>query len=114
MAWDDWVFGALTGGLYNVGKTAYKAGKAAEQAGDAIEEFADGAGTALAGIGSTITKLGIDIGSFLKEMEELITIKRLTPRNEEDLWDEEVERLNALRQKERDAGDPNYFYKEQK
>ena len=100
MAWDDWVFGALTLGAYNVGKTAYKAGKAAEQAGDSVEEFADGAGTALAAISSTITKLGIDISSFLKEIEELITIKRLTPRNEDDLWDEEVERLNALRQKE--------------
>lgn len=100
MEWDDWVFGAATGGLYNVGKTAYKAGKAAEQAGDAVEEISDGAGTALAAIGSTVTKLGKDMSSFLKEMEELLTIKRLTPRDEDDLWDEEVERLNALRQRE--------------
>ncbi len=95
MSWDDWVFGALTGGLYNVGKTAYKAGEAADQAGDAIEEIADGAGTALAAVGSTVTKLGKDMSSFLKEMEELLTVKRLTPRDEDDLWDEEVERLKA-------------------
>ncbi len=100
MGWDDWVFGALTGGLYNVGKTAYKAGEAAEQAGDAVEEIADGAGTALAAIGSTVTKLGKDLSSFLKELEELITIKRVAPRSEDDLWDEEVERLKALRQRE--------------
>jgi len=100
MSWDDWVFGALTGGLYNVGKTAYKAGEAADQAGDAIEEIADGAGTALAAVGSTVTKLGKDMSSFLKEMEELLTVKRLTPRDEDDLWDEEVERLKALRKRE--------------
>jgi hypothetical protein len=100
MAWDDWVFGALTGGLYNVGKTAYKAGKAADKAGDAIEEISDGAGTALAAVGSTVTKLGKDMSSFLKEMEELLTVRRLTPRDEDDLWDEEVERLEALRQRE--------------
>jgi hypothetical protein len=33
-------------------------------------------------------------------LEELITIKRAVPRNEDDLWDEEVERLAALRKKE--------------
>jgi len=100
MAWDDWVFGALTGGLYNVGKTAYKAGKAADKAGDALEEISDGAGTALAAVGSTVTKLGKDLSSFLKEMEEMLTVRRLTPRDEDDLWDEEVERLEALRQRE--------------
>lgn len=102
MAWDDWVFGIATGGLYNVGKTVYKAGKAADEAGDAIEEIADGAGTALAAVGSTITKLGKDLSSFLNELEELLTIKRVTARNEDDLWDEEVERLTALRQYEAD------------
>jgi hypothetical protein len=100
MAWDDWLFGALTGGLYNVGKTAYKAGEAADQAGTAIEEISDGAGTALAAIGSTVTKLGKDLSSFLKELEELITIQRVAPRSEDDLWDEEVERLKALRKSE--------------
>ncbi len=100
MAWDDWVFGALTGGLYNVGKTAYKAGKAADKAGDALEEISDGAGTALAAVGSTVTKLGKDLSSFLKELEELLTIKRVAPRSEDDLWDEEVERLKALRKRE--------------
>jgi hypothetical protein len=100
MAWDDVIFGVATGGLYNVGKTVYKAGKAADAAGDALEEISDGAGTALAAIGSTITKLGKDMSSFLKELEELITIKRVAPRSEDDLWDEEVERLSALRQRE--------------
>jgi hypothetical protein len=102
MAWDDIVFGVLTAGLYNVGKTAYKAGEAADQAGDALEEISDGAGSALAVLGSTINKLGKDISSFIKELEELLTIKRITPRDENDLWDEEVERLNALRQLEAD------------
>lgn len=105
MAWDDVVFGVLTGGLYNVGKTAYKAGEAADQAGDAVEEIADGAGSALAILGSTVNKLGKDISSFLKELEELLTIKRITPRDEDDLWDEEVERLNKLRQLESDLLD---------
>jgi hypothetical protein len=100
MSWDDIVFGIATAGLYNVGKTAYKAGEAADQAGDALEEIADGAGSALAVLGSTINKLGKDISSFIKELEELLTIKRLTPRDEDDLWDEEVERLNALRERE--------------
>jgi hypothetical protein len=100
MGWDDVVFGAMTGGLYNVGKTAYKAGEAADEAGDAIEEISDGAGTALAAVGSTITKLGKDMSSFLKELEELLTIKRVTPRSEDDLWDEEVARLQALRARE--------------
>lgn len=102
MAWDDWVFGIATGGLYNVGKTVYKAGKAADEAGDAIEDIADGAGTALAAVGSTITKLGKDLSSFLNELEELLTIKRVTARSEDDLWDEEAERLTALRQYEAD------------
>lgn len=102
MAWDDWVFGVATGGLYNVGKTVYKAGKAADEAGDAIEDIADGAGTALAAVGSTITKLGKDLSSFLNELEELLTIKRVTARSEDDLWDEEAERLSSLRQYEAD------------
>ncbi len=100
MAWDDWVFGVATGGLYNVGKTAYKAGEAAEEAGDAVEEIADGAGSALAAVGSTITKLGKDMSSFMKELEELLSIDRLTPRDSDDLWDAEVERLEKLRQRE--------------
>lgn len=95
MAWDDIVFGVLTGGLYNVGKAAYQAGGAAEEAGDAAEQ----AGVAIAVIGSTIESVGKQLESLLKETEELITIKRLTPRDESDLWEEEKERLDALRQK---------------
>lgn len=100
MAWDDWVFGVLTGGAYNVGKTVYKAGKAADQAGDAIEQIADEAGSALAIIATTFTELGHDLDSFLNELEELMTIKRVVPRNLDELWDEEVERYNGLKQKE--------------
>ena len=102
MAWDDWVFGIATGGLYNVGKTVYKAGEAADEAGDALEEISDGAGSALAAVGSTVTKLGKDLSSFLKELEELLTIKRVTARSEEDLWDEEVDRLTKLREYEQE------------
>lgn len=102
MAWDDWVFGIATGGLYNVGKTVYKAGKAADEAGDALEEISDGAGSALAAVGSTVTKLGKDLSSFLKELEELLTIKRVTARSEDDLWDEEVDRLSKLREYEQE------------
>lgn len=100
MAWDDIVFGVLTGGLYNVGKAAYKAGEAADSAGDALDdvgEAAEEAGIALAIIGSTVETLGKQLTSLLEEIEELITIKRLTPRDESDLWEEEKERLYDLR-----------------
>ena len=100
MAWDDVLFGVLTGGAYNVGKTIYQAGKAADKAGDALDEIADGAGAALATVSSTITKLAKDVSSFIKELEELLTIERLTPRSEDELWDEEAKRLKALRQRE--------------
>ncbi len=93
MAWDDWVFGILTGGLYNVGKAAYQAGGAAEQAGNAAEQ----AGTALAVIGTTAEEVGRQLTSLLKETEELITIKRLSPRDESELWEEEKKRLADLR-----------------
>lgn len=102
MGWDDVVFGVLTGGAYNVGKTVYQAGDAAEQAGDALEEISAGAGNALAIFSSTFARLGKDMSSFLKELEELLTVKRVAPRDEDDLWDEEVERLDALRAMEAD------------
>ncbi len=91
MAWDDWVFGALTGGLYNLGKSAVNA---MGGVGDAAEE----AGVAIANIGSTVETLGKQLTSLLKETEELITIKRSAPRDEADLWDEEKELLEDLRQ----------------
>lgn len=93
-SWDDYLFGALTGGLYNVGKAAYKAGEAAEDAGNAAEQ----AGVALATIGGTIETVGEQLTSLLKEAEELITIKRLTPRDESDLWEDEKERLDDLKE----------------
>jgi hypothetical protein len=94
MGWFDVVAGIATGGLYTIGKAAYQAGNAAESAGDAAEE----AGLAIAVIGSTIETLGEQLISTLKEAEELLTINRLTPRSEADLWDEEKLRLNALKQ----------------
>jgi hypothetical protein len=90
-SWDDYVFGIATGGLYNLGKGAVKAGEAAEEVGSAV-----------AVIGKTITDLGRELGSFINELEDLITIERPVPRNEDDLWDEEVERLAALRNKEQE------------
>ncbi|WFN34550.1 hypothetical protein L1S32_00055 [Methanogenium sp. S4BF] len=100
MAWDDWVFGIATGGLYNLGKTTYKAGKAADQAGDALEEIADSVGEALSIIGMTFTELADELNSFVNELEDLLTTERVTPRSDDDLWDEELARLNLLRQQE--------------
>jgi hypothetical protein len=100
MAWDDIVFGVLTGGIYNLAKTAYKAGEAADQAGDAVEEIADSVGKSVAVIAESVTRMADELASFIHELEDLVTIKRSTPRSEEDLWDEEVERLAALRQRE--------------
>ncbi len=98
MAWDDWVFGALTGGLYNLGKSAVNA---MGGVGDAADE----AGVAIATIGSTVETLGEQMTSLLKETEELITIKRSGPRDEADLWDEEKELLENLRQQRDDIKD---------
>jgi hypothetical protein len=94
MGWFDVVAGIATGGLYTIGKAAYQAGNAAESAGNAAEE----AGLAVAVIGSTIETIGEQLVSTLKEAEELLTINRLTPRSEADLWDEEKSRLDALKQ----------------
>ncbi|MDG6243683.1 MAG: hypothetical protein QCH31_04725 [Methanolobus sp.] len=94
MAWYDIVLGVATGGLYTAGKAIYQAGNATESAGEAAEEV----GMAVAIIGSTIQAVGEQLGSTLKEAEELLTVKRLTPRSEADLWDEEKARLDALRQ----------------
>ncbi|WP_340818773.1 hypothetical protein [Methanolobus sp. WCC4] len=94
MGWFDVVAGIATGGLYTAGKAIYQAGNAAEEAGEAAEE----AGMAIAVIGSTIQAVGEQLNSTLKEAEELLTIQRLTPRSEADLWDEEKARLDALRQ----------------
>src|SRR3972149_1765229 len=91
MAWDDWVFGALTGGLYNVGKAAYQAGEAAEDAG-----------TAISVIGTTVAKLGDELDGFLEELRELLTFERISPLPDDELWDEEKSRLQALRQRESD------------
>lgn len=90
----DVVAGVATGGLYTIGKAIYQAGNAAEDAGEAAEE----AGIAISVIGSTIQAVGEQLNSTLKEAEELLTIQRLTPRSEADLWDAEKERLDSLRE----------------
>lgn len=94
MGWFDVVAGVATGGLYTVGKAIYQAGNAAEDAGNAAEQ----AGMSIAVIGSTIESVGQQLESILKETEELLTVQRLTPRSEADLWDEEKERLDDLRE----------------
>jgi len=90
----DVIAGVATGGLYTLGKSIYQAGNAAEDAGDAAEQ----AGLAIAVIGSTIETLGEQLVSTLEETEELLTVSRLTPRSEDDLWDEEKARLDDLKQ----------------
>ncbi len=90
----DVIAGVATGGLYTLGKSIYQAGNAAEDAGDAAEQ----AGLAIAVIGSTIETLGEQLASTLEETEELLTVSRLTPRSEADLWDEEKARLDSLKQ----------------
>lgn len=90
----DVVAGVCTGGLYTLGKAIYQSGNAAENAGNAAEQ----AGLAIAVIGSTIESVGEQLNSILKETEELITIKRLSPRDTDDLWDEEKARLAELQQ----------------
>lgn len=94
MGWFDVLAGIATGGLYTAGKAVYQAGNAAEEAGNAAEQ----AGLAIAVIGTTIESVGEQLVSTLKETEELLTVKRLTPRSESDLWDEEKARLDSLKQ----------------
>jgi hypothetical protein len=95
MVWDDILFGVLTGGLYNAGKALYEGGEALGEAGEAAEQ----AGVTLAIIGSTVETMGKQLTSLLEELEELVTINRLTPRDESDLWEEEKERLDDLKKK---------------
>ncbi|RNI15485.1 hypothetical protein EFE42_01795 [Methanohalophilus sp. RSK] len=86
----DVVAGVATGGLYTLGKSIYES---SESAGDAAEA----AGISIAIIGSTIQSVGEQLNSFLQETEELIAIKRLSPRAENDLWEEEKNRLDELK-----------------
>ncbi|ADE36425.1 hypothetical protein [Methanohalophilus mahii] len=86
----DVVAGVATGGLYTLGKSIYES---SESAGDAAEA----AGISIAIIGSTIQSVGEQLNSFLQETEELISIKRLSPRAENDLWEEEKDRLDELK-----------------
>lgn len=93
----DIFLGVVTGGAYTAAKGIYDVSSAANKAGSAAKEIGENLGTAIASITAVITQLGADLSSFVTEMEELLTIKRVTPRDEDDLWDEEVKRLNALR-----------------
>ncbi|WP_459202152.1 hypothetical protein [Methanococcus sp. CF] len=76
-------------GLYGLGK---KIGGAASSA----EEAAAEAAIALTTIGVTVHDVGEQLESILHETEKLIVIKRLIPRDRDDLWDEEKERLEEL------------------
>jgi len=97
MSWDDWVLGIATGGAYNLGKAAYNAmegiGEASSSAGPAVEQ----AGSAIATMATTLQAVGDQLKSLLAEAEELLTIRRMSPRGEDELWEEEKERLADLR-----------------
>lgn len=97
MSWDDWVLGIATGGVYNLGKAAYNAmegiGEASSSAGPAVEQ----AGSAIATMATTLQAVGDQLKSLLAEAEELLTIRRMSPRGEDELWEEEKERLADLR-----------------
>ncbi len=90
VSWDDVLFGILTGGAYN-------AAKAAVQAGDAVGQIGDDIGKSVAITTEKVLTLLDEITAFVTELEQLMVIKRLTPRDENDLWDEDKERLAALR-----------------
>ncbi len=100
MSWDDWVFGILTGGAYNVAKGAYEGGKAVGDAvgaaGDAVEDI----GKAVSTISSKATTLMDDMADFIRELEEMVVIDRQVARTEDELWDEEVRRIRDIRAKE--------------
>jgi hypothetical protein len=91
MAWDDVVFGILTGGAYNAVKTVTQVGGAAEDAGAAVSIM-----------GTSVAKLVDELDSFIEELKKLMTIERVTPRSDADLWEEEKKRLDALRRREQD------------
>ncbi|MBW6466282.1 MAG: hypothetical protein K0B06_07260 [Brevefilum sp.] len=93
----DVFLGVVTGGAYTAAKGIYDVSSAASKAGSAAKEIGENLGTAIASITAVVTQLGTDLSSFITEMEDLLTVKRVTPRDEDDLWDEEVKRLNALR-----------------
>jgi len=90
VSWDDVLFGALTGGAYN-------AAKAAAQAGDAVGQIGDDIGKSVAITTEKVLTLLDELTAFVTELDQMLVIKRLTPRDENDLWDEDKERLAALR-----------------
>ena len=97
MSWDDWVFGILTGGAYNVAKGAYEGGKAVGDAVGAAGTAIDDIGKAVSVITSKATTMLDDIDAFLKEVEKMVVIDRQVPRTDDELWDEEVQRIKDIR-----------------
>jgi hypothetical protein len=95
MAWDDVLFGILTGGAYNVAKGAVEAGEAAGS-------IADDVGKSAAAITQKVTMMMDDIDAFIRGLEGMVVIERAAPRTEDELWDEEVQRLKDFRAKETD------------
>jgi len=74
----------------------YSLGKKIGNTSEAIEQAAIEASIALASIGVTVQEVGEQLESILSETEKLIVIKRLLPRDVDDLWDDEKERLEEL------------------
>jgi hypothetical protein len=90
VSWDDVLFGVLTGGAYNAAKGAAQAGAAAGKIGDDL-------GKAVTLTTEKALNLLDEITAFVTELEHQMVIKRLTPRNENDLWDEDRQRLTDLK-----------------
>lgn len=90
VSWDDVLFGVLTGGAYNAAKGAAQAGAAAGKIGDDL-------GKAITLTTEKALTLLDEITAFVTELEHQMVIKRLTPRSENDLWDEDRQRLSDLK-----------------
>jgi hypothetical protein len=104
-ALDDWVLGIATFGLYNLWKATRQARVTVQKTGTAIEGITDDIGTSAAVVGTSIFQVAGDLMIFVRELEELMTVRGTVPRNEEELWDAEVERLRTLREKEKELLD---------
>jgi hypothetical protein len=71
----------------------------------AIDDAADAAAKAAEEASALAKKTGAmmeEIDTFLEDLEQMIVIKRPVPRTEDELWDEDVQRLKELRAAEAD------------
>ena len=74
---------------------------------DSVEDAVEKAGIAIGLIAATVEKLGEDLDSLIKKqitpmMEDagdLLSVERLTPRDESELFEDEKDRLTDLREK---------------